>query len=195
MRLNVATLSLTLICLIAACHSPPALSQTECGRDLTLEQAIERLGMEHQDVDQEFQTFDKDPRRAVAMLVQQLHPIAAKAYFASRKTKQSEHIVWCLRALHYLTGMTFTAGTRHKLNDQAKQFLDFKDHMHDDNPDHKLHFFGVWMSRDAEFVAPLDTQRSIIAQWRQWQDKYGTNFQHVAAKKPSDTIDQWYWYG
>jgi hypothetical protein len=175
---------------------PMAMAQAEKKQhDPLLQETVRNLGKQTKDVPQEFEKLQKDPHEAVALLVMELHPIVRKTYYPDHRTADSEHIICCLRALHYLTGITFSAKTNLKLNDDEKQFLDFKTQMHDANPDHKIHFFGVWMSRDAEFVAPTDAQRSIIDQWKKWQHNSGGTFQYIPTRKPADAMADWYWYG
>jgi len=181
----------------ALCQTNPSTTAQTVNRDKDpqLQQTVKWLGLESRDAGQDFEKLRSNPHVAASLLVAQLHPILRKAYYPDHRTKDSQHVICCLRALRYLTGITFSAKTNEKLSDDEKQFLDFKTEMHDTNPEHKLHFFGVWMSRDAEFVAPEDTQKRIIDQWRKWQHDFGGTFQYSPTKKPSDAMDDWYWYG
>lgn len=186
--------------LLSLLTHPQVLPQEESGRspsaqDIELRNVVKHLGINKQDIERDFQLLENDPHRSVALLVDELHPIVHKAYFETKKTFASRHMIYCLRALHYITGETFAATTKYKLTDDERQFLDFKTRMHDANPLHTLHFFGVWMSRDADFVAPEDTQRTIIKMWRQWQSDNGQTFKYRPSKKPMEAIDEWYWYG
>ena len=162
---------------------------------LQLSKIVKTLGVNQEEVAQDFDALADDPHASVALLVSELHPIPCKVYYNIKKTEESQHVINCLRALRYLTGLTFTAKTSQVLADDARQFLDFNKQMHDDNPEHKIHFFGVWMSRDADFVAPRDAQLSIINQWRKWQRQYGNSFKYVPAKKAAEAMDEWYWWG
>ena len=179
--------------LIALAAPTPVWAQV--GSNVQVAKAAKTLGLEPENLGRDFETLAEHPREAVAMLVANLHPIARKAYYPGTKTTDSRHVIACLRALRYLTGKTFTAKTNARLTEDEKQFLDFNTEMHDVNPTHNIHFFGVWMSRDAEFVAPTDAQRKIILQWRRWQRTYGGTFHYVPAKRPLDVKDRWYWYG
>jgi len=172
-----------------------ALAQTGTNSDTKIEQIVKGLGNTHTDVTDDLAVLKTDQHAAVTFLVGELHPIPRKVYFERTKTKDARHIVSCLQALHYLTGLTFTAGTESRLTDDETQFLDFSNAMHDSNPDHRLHFFGIWMSRDAYFVAPVDAQHKIIDQWKQWQNQYGNSFQYIPSGTPKDSIDHWYWFG
>lgn len=159
-----------------------------------IQEIVKGLGLNGAAVSGDFDTLATNPRFAVRMLIDQLHPIARKAYYPDHKTADSQHVIACLRALRYLTGVTFSAPTEEKLTDDEKQFLDFKHEMHDANPEHKIHFFGVWMSRNAEFVAPPDVQKKIIDLWRKWCHDHGATFQR-SMPKAKDCMDDWFWFG
>jgi hypothetical protein len=151
--------------------------------------------MSHENISEDLALLQSNSRAAVRLLVSQLHTIPRKIYFEGAKTKESRHIIACLRALHYLTGLTFAATSAAKLSEDEQQFLDFKDQMHDSNPGHKLHFFGVWMSRNADCVAPVDAQRKIIQQWIEWRSNQGESFAPAHSGNPADFMDDWYWFG
>jgi hypothetical protein len=134
----------------------------------------------------------------VPLLVEQLHTLPRRTYFKTSKTAQSRHVIACLRALHYISGKTFSAATKANLSDDERQFLDFAKAMGDSNPGHALHFFGVWMSRDAEILAPLDVQKAIIEQWRTYAGEIMQKPPAKLAKPPKPAAqakDDWYWYG
>jgi hypothetical protein len=165
------------------------------GEHLPVRLVVERLGSDKNEMVRDLEILAGNSQEAVSLLVAQLHPIQCKVYYPSTNSRSSRHVIGCLRALRYLTGLTFTAKTNSKLSDDQKQFLDFDKQMHDDNPKHDIHFFGVWMSRDAAFVAPLDAQRTIIDKWKQWLRTDGATFQYRPSKKPAECMDDWYWYG
>jgi hypothetical protein len=187
--------SLLVVSLALIVFEPIAFSQTNAGQNIDLAQVVKRLGANKDEVVHDFNVLNKDPHEAVALLVGQLHPIACRVYYPGKKTKQSEHVINCLRALHYLTGVYFTAKTSLPLTDDQRQFLDFKMRMRDDNPEHSLHFFSVWMSRDADYVAPQDAQKTIIGQWQRWNLQYGKTFNYSPSKDAAAAMDDWYWWG
>jgi hypothetical protein len=176
-------------------HRLCAGAQSDTRTDFELAQVVRALGAKDEKVADDFQRLRQDPHAAVRLLVAELHPIPRKLYYEHMKTQQSNHVISCLRALHYLTGLTFSAKTASRLTDDERQFLDFDKEMHDSNPTHKLHFFGVWMSRNADCVAPDDVQRAIIKQWQQWQQQNGATFQYRPAKSPTDSMEEWVWWG
>jgi hypothetical protein len=161
--------------------------------DLT--QTVNKLGLLPSDPGYGFDLLAKQPHEAVALLVEQLHPIARRAYFESKKTNESRHVIACLRALRYITGRTFVVSTKAKLHDDERQFLDFDKAMRDSNSSHKIHFFGVWMSRDAEYVAPQDAQLAIIKEWKRFQKDDGQTFIYRPAAPAAKSMDDWYWFG
>ncbi len=171
------------------CTGAPAAGLSE------LAGTVSRLGLNQSDPGAGFDLLEKSPHQAVELLVQELHPIKRGAYFENKKTEQSRHVLACLRALRYITGRSFSVPTRSKLSDDEKQFLDFDKEMHDNNPGHKIHFFGVWMSRDAEYVAPQDAQLAIIEKWKDFVRSEGKDFLYHPAASAKDSMDSWYWYG
>ena len=156
---------------------------------------VSNLGASASKLNDDLDKIGTDPHRAVGLLVAELHVIPRRAYYEKDKTRESRHVIACLRALRFLTGSTFSAKTKAALSSDEKQFLDFKKEMHDENPDHKLHFFGVWMSRNAEFVAPQDVQKQIIEQWKNWQRQFGSSFDYKPKGKAEDTMENWFWFG
>jgi len=161
--------------------------------DLT--QCVRQLGLQVSDPAYGFDLLAQKPHQAVALLVDQLHSIKRGLYYESKKTDQSRHILACLRALHYITGRTFVSATGDRLNDDERQFLDFDKQVHDQNPSHKIHFFGVWMSRDAEYVAPKDAQLAIIEEWKHFQKAEGETFAYKPAASAAKSMEDWYWFG
>jgi hypothetical protein len=178
--------------LLAACGF---LAVAATVNDQSLVSVVKNLGVKNENIGDDLELLKSDPHKSVALLVAELHLVPHKVYYQQKKTKDSRHVISCLRALRFLTRQTFTATSIQHLTDDEKQFLDFKNQMHDDNPGHELHFFGVWMSRDADFVAPADAQRKIIKQWQQWQHDCGDSFIYSAAGKAKDSFENWYWFG
>ncbi len=167
-------------------------TQTEI---LSTQQLVKSLGVMSKGITGELNALNDDRHTAIKLLIGELHPVKSRTYYPSSTPEEVRHVIACLRALHYLTGLTFSAETRSRLNDDQRQFVDFKNQMHDDNPTHELHFFGVWMSRDADIVAPIDTQRKIINRWREWQKKNSESFDYAPPAKAEKCMDSWYWFG
>ncbi|SRR5579885_3338643 len=188
--LSLLALSLAALWLFPA--ASPAEAQGETRR---LKLLISSLGSESENISPQLNELNEQRRLAAAILVRELHPIKRQTYYEGGKTAESKHIIACLRALRYLTGQTFSAKTKSHLSEDERQFLDFDKEMHDDNPSHKIHFFSVWMSRNADFVAPLDAQQEIIKQWRSWLEKNGDKFRHTPVTPAESCMDSWYWYG
>ncbi len=173
----------------------PPVAGYEASDDGQIAPLVKDLGVAHEDISKDLAVLQSRPHIAVRLLVLQLHTIPRKMYYERNKSKDVLHLIGCLRALHYLTGASFTATSATQLSDDEKQFLDFKLQMHDENPGHKLHFFGVWMSRNADCVAPEDTQRKIIQQWVEWQKTNGDSFEPPHSGDPAKFMDEWYWFG
>lgn len=69
--------------------------------------------------------------------------------------------VWQMRTLQALTGIKFHAPTKEILDENTINFLDY-------DQDGELYFYGNWMSRGVDYVAPHDVQLKIIEQWKAW---------------------------
>jgi len=160
-----------------------------------IEKTVGHLGESAERLNDDLDKLELNPHKAVELLVGQLRVIPRRTYFEKNKTRESRHVIGCLRALRYLTGLTFSAKTNTVLSSDEKQFLDFKKEMRDANADHKLHFFSVWMSRNAEFVAPKDAQAQIIEHWKTWLRLHGATFNYKPAGTARDTMDHWFWFG
>lgn len=143
----------------------------------------------------DLQTLLGAPRESVQLLIAELHPVARKTYYPGKKPNDERHVVAVLHALRYLTGTTFSAKTKVKLTDDERQFLDFDKEMHDQNPSHQIHFFGVWMSRNADVFAPEDAQRAIILKWQHWLKTEENSFDSKPQKSPAASSEDWVWYG
>jgi len=119
----------------------------------------------------------RNPSVALPLLISELKPVARGHYL----TGEHPYAVWCIRALRAITRKDFTASTNAKLTHEEKRWLRL------DNQNHVV-FFGTWMSRDSLWVAPVDAQVKIIAQWREWFKKEGQNQKFVY----DDDFDHWY---
>ncbi|MBU6452069.1 MAG: hypothetical protein KGS72_09850 [Cyanobacteria bacterium REEB67] len=145
--------------------------------------------------EERFDLLASAPQLTVPLLAAQLRTLPRRTYFTTVKTPESRHVIACLRALHYISGHTFSARTQARLSDDERQFLDFDKTIGDSNAGHALHFFAVWMSRDAEIVAPLDVQKAIIEKWRAYAQEAAHRSLPKPAKPAAQAKDQWYWYG
>jgi len=125
------------------------------------------------------------PREAVKWLVIELQPVADTPiyrYEARSKVKRKQlHMVWCLRALRFLTGKEFQAKTSHflrfdeELNSSPATFL----YGHSPAPEETkvpIPFAREWPSRMRVYIAPKDAQTEIIRQWREWVKAEGATF-------------------
>lgn len=119
----------------------------------------------------------RNPSIALPLLINELKPVARGHYL----TGAHPYAVWCIRALRAITRKDFTAATKASLTQEEKHWLRL------DNRSH-VFFFGTWMSRDSLWVAPVDAQVKIIAQWREWFKKEGRIQQFVY----DDDFDNWY---
>jgi hypothetical protein len=140
-----------------------------------------------------FQVLSEHPRDAVDRLIRELHVIDPTPPAVLPPETSSEpanlsalHVVWCIRALRYLTGgVEFRGSTAHVFGpdeDKREYFLNLK------GKDGELPFFHTWMSTGTVFLAPPDAQRQIIDKWRSWYSEHGAAHKYV----PLSRLDDWY---
>lgn len=133
----------------------------------------------------EFAKLRQKPYESVGCLIGELRVLNETKilYEDYEKYKDSIHVIWCLRALRYLTGLDFRAPTKYTLKDGArKYFLSLKEKTN-------LPFFATTMAHETIYIAPKDTQAEIIRKWREWYLKEGTTFNY----KPIEDFDFWFY--
>lgn len=113
----------------------------------------------------------KYPDLSIDLLIKELHMIKVSKIVPEvyKKYPKEMHVVWCIRALRYLTGEDFMALTSYKFNkseDGRNQLLHSSD-----ATSKEVTFFAVRMSHDVVYIAPLDAQKAIIKKWEQWFNK------------------------
>jgi hypothetical protein len=129
---------------------------------------------------------------AVAILLEELKPVAIVKLDdpsnASIKNREAHHVMWCFRALYYLTGQKILAYSSYKLTDSEydtnRSGLAVRDNG-------KWAFFTEWMSRGTVYFAPIDAQEKIIRDWKIWAKQNLDSYsfpQNVA-------FDEWYFGG
>lgn len=132
------------------------------------------------------------PQTSVEMLVKELEPVAIVKlnYSTNNPTENAKahHVIWCFRALYYVTRHEIRATSSYKLTDsemdQNRSGLVVRD-------DGRWSFFTEWMSQGADYFAPLDAQKKIIEEWRKWAKQNATTYHY-----PKDVeLKDWYFGG
>lgn len=167
-----------------------AWAQPEPKATISLEQRVERLGSKGNSDIQDVQELAADPAASARLLVAGLHAIPDSATDAKADTPATEHVLWMIRGLRYVTGgLDFCAGSKHAFGASEEEknrryWLTFH---------HKkcLTFFGYWMSRDRIYLAPPDAQKSIIDQWQRWYATTGKTFKYKPLENPAP--EKWLW--
>jgi hypothetical protein len=199
-----ATRLITLVCLVSLLL--PAVSSAGDYYDEEIVKAVRQLGttpipLPGWAVSQE--TWDvllllaRRPYEAVGLLIKELHPVTTTIHvvgYEQDKYPAEMHVVWCLRALRYLTDcQNFTGKTKHKFTGKTKREQE-AEHEREwflrGNSKTELPFFAVWISRDSVFFAPLDAQAEIIEKWKHWYATEGREFRY----KECQNLDAWYFY-
>jgi hypothetical protein len=134
--------------------------------DAEIGDAIRKLPT--QSWDHSLEVFYTNPEEATKLLIAELRPIKRDRYPGGEHPKA----VWVVRALRSLTGLDFTAVTRARLTDDEAHFLRVSSRG-------EVEFFGTWMSRDSDWVAPKDAQVAIIKKWQEWYARNGHTYAYV----------------
>jgi hypothetical protein len=159
---------------------------------------VENLGKNRQD-GQDFKTnvallheLTPYPQTAVEVLVGELRPVAImKLDVSSNNSIENEnahHIIWCFRALDYLTGHKILSSSSYKLTDSD---IDENRSGLTVTEDGRWAFFTEWMSRGSVYFAPIDAQESIIRGWKKWENQ---NLKTYSFPQ-NVNFDEWYFGG
>jgi len=180
-----------LVFLFALFAVPFSLAQQEPPKvTVTLEQRVARLGTPANDNVADVRQLASNPGVSAGLLIADLHSIPDSEEFAKADKLPMEHVLWLIRALRYLTGgMDFCAPSKHVFGNSEeeqnrKYWLTFA---------HKecLTFFAFWPSRGRWYIAPVDAQKNIIAQWRHWYATSGGKFEYKPLQNPPP--EKWLW--
>jgi hypothetical protein len=163
-------------------------SQTDSNKVILL---IKSLGISSYDNsgDKDFATLDtlyKYHETSIKYLIDELTPVKAVSKITPEKYDQFKvqtHMIWCIRALRFITGIDLTSKTVHRFKkneDERSCFLH--------SVDNEVSFFGVRMSHDVIFIAPKDAQINIIKKWKSWYEKNRGDIQ--LNKNPR--LNDWY---
>lgn len=133
----------------------------------------------------------QSPVAAMDLLIRELKPVdlIRLDYEGNNPASITEgrHVMWCLRAIYFLTGEKFCATTQYKFKDseldQNRVGL-----IYDYDQPRKVRFFVEWMSRGTVYFAPTDAQIKIISQWRSWFERQGKTHPYRKDAKLND----WY---
>lgn len=131
------------------------------------------------------------PETATELLIRELKPIDLIQLDCADNNPATDaegrHVVWCLRAIYFLTGERFCATTQYEPTDseldQRRVGL-----IHDYRTPQKVRFFVEWMSRGSVYFAPLDAQMKIISQWKSWLERHGKTHNY---RKDAE-LNDWY---
>jgi hypothetical protein len=155
----------------------------------TLEDRIKRLGTDEDNI-KRVQSLSSESAKAVELLIAELHAVNAVRVTANEQNPDTEHVLWVIRALRFLTGgKDFCAATTHKfgtteIEKNRKYWLTFKGRQ-------CLAFFATWPSRGSNYIAPHDSQLKIIGQWKQWYKSEGRSFNYKPLVNPEPK--DWLW--
>jgi hypothetical protein len=132
----------------------------------------------------------KTPRLSAKLLISELHPIRETRILNGEHKPEAEHVLWCIRALRYVTGgKDFCGDTNHNFGASGEErFRKFWIYFR-----HKdcASFFAMWPSRGSEYIAPEDAQVRIIMKWKDWYKEEGTSFNYKAMQNPKP--EDWLW--
>ena len=176
------TLFSAVLCTLLAFINMPTFAQ-----DSLLVKDVRTLGIsDSSHLYSKLSLLEKNSSKAVELLIRELKPIPEIGRILPEEVDKyliQVHVVWCIRALRYLTAIDFTARTNYVFSDSEKvrsQFVHSKDGA--------CSFFGVHMAHDVIYLAPLDAQRAIILKWQDW---YKSNKDQIKLDRSLD-FNSWY---
>jgi hypothetical protein len=169
----------------------PCLAQQKAAKEpLTLAQRVARLGADGNDDIVDVKELAKNPRVGAGLLIADLHTIPDSEKAAKQDSTSMEHVLWIIRALRYVTGgMDFCATSEHRFGSSEEE----RNRKYWLTLDHKecLAFFAIWPSRDRTYIAPVDAQKKIIVQWKEWYATSSTTFEYKPLQDPAP--EKWIW--
>ena len=175
---------IVLFFIIAIC----VYSNSSCAvNDTELKNIVKKLGRLSSDWRVDFNNLSQNPILSAKYLIESLHVIKESEIRPDQENKHQEsmRVIWCIRALRYITnGKDFKAETNYvfkKNEEDRKYWLTLEDK-------NRLPFFSTWMSRDIEYIAPVDVQENIIESWKRWYRNEGAIYKY----SPAQYVDDWY---
>ncbi len=125
------------------------------------------------------------PKEYVKLLVEQLTTTGNtdKITFDNINERRVDlHNVWVVRALRYLTGVQFSAPFNPEAPTEGIRFQFLR------KSEGNLKFFGVKMSTETIYLAPIDVQVEIIKNWHRW------SCENIDTHSYPDEVDINEWY-
>lgn len=160
-----------------------------------LQGAITRLGIGQppEFSDPELTLLSRSPSLAAQLLIEQLTvidpPPPAISGIEDRRSesdRQALHVVWCIRALRYITGgLDFRAPTDHRFS-ATEEFRE--QWLRKRATDSTVPFFSTRMTTDTVYIAPLDAQQKIIQRWKDWYSQSGSRLEF----RDPPALNDWY---
>ena len=185
-RTSAAMLAIvTLLC--GACNATAGPRRTAPDNEMSRE--VKSLGVDSRNNFQIVRRLARRPYEAVPLLIAELHPVTETRIRADENPPDSEHVLWCIRALRYIcSGKDFCAKTHYTFSGapqekNRKYWLYFRHHT-------CVSFFAMWPSRGTTYIAPQDAQNQIIVKWRAWLRE---NPHHKYVPLRGARPEQWLW--
>jgi hypothetical protein len=168
-----------------------AKDEIQCG-DEDVKALVQKLTEEVKNFDETIAVLDslaKKPSVAVGCLIKELHTVNEVKMLSGElekpEHKETDRVVWCIRALRYITGKDFRGKTTHQFRkdeEERKYWVTLE------SPKGRLRFFCVHMAVNSTYFAPKDAQQSIIDQWKKWYRREGEK----ASYNPVLEFNDWY---
>ena len=174
---------------------PIAQARPNPTKAIAIDELVQSLGTDDTDLER-IKLLVRRPKESARLLVAGLHPVTGVRLLSGEREarwKDTLHVVWCLRALRYITGgLEFRGKTAHRFGsgeiEQRREWFVGDEQF---SKDRTVRFFGVWMSRDSTYIAPRDAQIEIIHKWKEWYAQYGKTFRYVNPDQ-EQKWDIWY---
>jgi hypothetical protein len=134
-----------------------------------------------------FSILCKEKNISIKYLIDELAPVKSIWKITPESYNRhinANHIIWCIRALRYLTSLEFVSTTKYKFSKSEKVRKDFLNI----TTDNEYSFFRVRMAHDVTYISPIDVQVNIINKWKSW---YNANKDNMKLNTNNDFND-WY---
>lgn len=136
-----------------------------CNGGSNIKSLVHNLGLSETGIRTDVEKLHRDPYNAAKLLMAELVVVKERRvnfFDLKKEDPHALHVIACIMALQSLTGKVFCCEVKNNKNFVMQGF----------RKKQKCYpFYIIWMSRDAIFTAPAETQELVIAQWKKFFDE------------------------
>ena len=155
-----------------------------------LAQVVDRLGTAGNSDASDVAMLARTPSMSTKLLIESLRTIDDSEETAKRDSPQTEHVLWLIRALRFITGgVDQCATSNHQFGSSEEE--KHREYWLTFGHGNCLTFFALWPSRDRIFIAPNDAQQKIITAWKHWYATLPKDYRFKPFHNPQP--EDWLW--